>query len=86
MNREPDLPEWVRNPPLEEGMIFGIGSDTDSDAADQKAVSDAVWQLHSRLNSVVIEPSIAESEVKDRISASLRGYIEDVAEWDGEDY
>ncbi len=81
---EPDLPEWVRNPPLEEGMIFGIGSDTDSDVADQEAVSDSVWQLHSRLKSVVIDPSIAESEVKDRISTSLRVYIEDAAEWDGE--
>ena len=80
---EPDLPEWVLNPPFEEGMVFGIGSDMNPDTADQQAFADIVWQLSSRLKSLVLDPSTADAVVKRRIIASQE-YIVDVVEWDGE--
>ena len=57
---ERDYPDWFVKPPLEEGYLFGIGIDKDSEKAKQKSIVDIAYQM-----SVHVEASLYDRAQED---------------------
>ncbi len=67
----PDLPEWALIPPVEEGAIYGVGSDEEPRKAHLKSLTDIAWQMSSQVNSVSVERMTSGEEEKETLAATL---------------
>jgi hypothetical protein len=61
VNQKHNIPEWVLNPPVENGTIYGIGFAKSTDSKDasklavEKAVISAVYTASFRANEIIRE-------------------------------
>ncbi len=67
----PDLPEWALIPPVEEGAIYGVGSDEEPRKAHLKSLTDIAWQMSTQVNSVSVERMTSGEEEKETLAATL---------------
>ena len=68
---EETLPDWALVPPVEEGAIYGLGSDRDPQKARLRSLADIAWQLGAQVNSLSVEGSTADGETRESVAASL---------------
>lgn len=79
-----EYPDWVSNPPIEEGLIYGVGSGVDHSTALHDSVMDITWQLKSRVSIMILENSDGGEEIEDAVSLDLDRQLAMAAEWEAE--
>ncbi len=77
-----DYPDWVQNPPLEEGVVYGVGNGTDQSKALLASIMDISWQLQAQIGQTVLNESTADEEFEKTVSAELDMQISNASQWE----
>ncbi len=77
-----DYPEWVLNPPVEEGIVYGVGNGVDQSKALLASIMDITWQLQAQISTAILNEATAVEEFENTVSTELDMQISHVAQWE----
>lgn len=71
VEKKPDIPDWANVPPVEDGFIFGIASNTDEENAKVESLADMAWQMSAQAYSVCLKDYNTNSALKEELAVLL---------------